>query len=201
MPIYGQCCGSKYRLEPLGFLSGDKSNNEKKRSLNLILWPKKRIICISAILFDIFSFFNLRQRMNSRFKELLCFVSMDIPWCAHLGKVSPFRRVCHLTTNAFVRSVHNQFLVLTRNCGFAWSTRSCQKQHHLFKSSEKNALARKNSQNQRFHYINTAGMFLLQKVCFILMPWNIQFWAFFAPNKKWLSDLRESIARYCVFLW
>ena len=66
---------------------------------------------------------------------------------------------------------------------------------------KKNALARKNAQNQRFHYINTAGMFLLQWVCFILIPWNIQFWAFFAPNKKWLSDLRESIARYCVFLW
>ena len=42
----------------------------KKRSLNLILWPKKRIICIFAILFDIFfSFFNLRQRMNSRFNH------------------------------------------------------------------------------------------------------------------------------------
>ena len=53
------------------------------------------------------------------FKELLCFVSMDIPWCAHLGKVSPFRRVCHLTTNAFVRSIHNRFVSLTRNCGFA----------------------------------------------------------------------------------
>ena len=41
----------------------------RKSSLNLIFLPKKRMICISAILFDIFSFFNLRQRMNSRFKN------------------------------------------------------------------------------------------------------------------------------------
>ena len=66
---------------------------------------------------------------------------------------------------------------------------------------KKNALARKNAQNQRFHYINTAGIFLLQWLCFILILWNIQFWAFFAPNEKWVSDLRENITRYCVFLW
>ena len=52
-------------------------------------------------------------------KVHLCLLSTDIPWWHHLGKVSPFRRICHLTTNAFVRSIHNQFLLLTRNCGFA----------------------------------------------------------------------------------
>ena len=51
----------------------------RKSSLNLIFLPKKRMICISAILFDIFSFFNLRQRMNSRFKVHLCLLSTDIP--------------------------------------------------------------------------------------------------------------------------
>ena len=51
----------------------------RKRSLNLILWPKKRIVCISSILFDIFSFFNLRQRMKSHFKEHM---SVFI-WCPY----------------------------------------------------------------------------------------------------------------------
>ena len=71
----------------------------------------------------------------------------------------------------------------------------------LQKKLGKKRFGAKNAQNQRLHYINTTGMFLLQWVCFILILWNIQFWAFFAPNKKWVSDLRENIARYCVFLW
>ena len=53
------------------------------------------------------------------FKEHLFLVSTNIPWMAKPWKVSPFRPVCHLTTNAFVRSIHNQSLLLTRNCGFA----------------------------------------------------------------------------------
>ena len=69
------------------------------------------------------------------------------------------------------------------------------------KKQKKNALARKNAQNQRFYYINTVSIFLLQWVCFIFILRNIRFWAFFAPNKKWLSDLQESNARYCVSLW
>ena len=48
----------------------------RKSSLNLIFLPKKRMICISAILFDIFSFFNLRQRMKSHFKSLRSFKQM-----------------------------------------------------------------------------------------------------------------------------
>ena len=69
------------------------------------------------------------------------------------------------------------------------------------KKQEKNALARKNAQNQRFYCINTVSTFLLQWVCFIFILRNIRFWAFFAPNKKWLSDFQESNARYCVSLW
>ena len=41
----------------------------RKRNLNLILWPKKTTICIHGVVFDIFSFFHFRQRMNSRFKK------------------------------------------------------------------------------------------------------------------------------------
>ena len=69
------------------------------------------------------------------------------------------------------------------------------------KKQKKNALARKHAQNQSFYYLNTISMFLLQCVCFIFILRNIRFWAFFAPNKKWLSDLQESNARYCVSLW
>ena len=54
-----------------------------------------------------------------RVKGHLCLLSINIPWCDHSGKVSSFRPVCHLTPNAFVRSIHNQSLLLTRNCGFA----------------------------------------------------------------------------------
>ena len=52
-------------------------------------------------------------------KDHLFSVSMDIP-CEDLpGKMSPFRQVCHLTTNGFVRSIHNRFVSLTRNSGVA----------------------------------------------------------------------------------
>ena len=63
-----------------------------KRSFNLILWPKKRIICISAILFDIFLIFQSQttygfslwkkvyntggNRKNSKFPVLF-----PVKWC------------------------------------------------------------------------------------------------------------------------
>ena len=63
---------------------------------------------------------------------------------------------------------------------------------------KKNALARKNAQNQRFHYINTAGMFLLQWLCFIFILWNIQFWAFFASKKMTFRPSRKQCSLLCV---
>ena len=121
---------------------------------------------------------------KAKFKEFIRQDSLKItffrcPWIpcgAPLGKMSLFRRVFHLATNALVRSIHNRFVSLTRNCGSAYSTRSCQKQHHLFKSSEKTLWREKRSKSTFSLYsINTAGIFLLYRVCFILIPRNIQF--------------------------